>query len=364
MYSDKLTFKDQMTPLERKKALSKGEAVDRKPIGMMFGSAAHRLTDLGRRDENATPENAAKVQITLYREFGIDGVGCKYGLMGMGEVFGAKMSNPEFDVPAMLEAPLKNLADVDNLAIENLTIDRDPICIQRRQALDIIREEIGGEVGVSMMFPGPFTCACALYGPENVLKAIHRKPEQLHHLLEFTLQGLKQMCEGFLRDGVPIVIADPMSSGTILNHRHYAEFSQAYAKRLVEHCRTVSPMPVSCHICGDTSAILPLMADCGFGGISLDNVVDLKTAKALVGDRIALAGNVSPVDEIHLGTPESIRAAVRKCFRDCYDSPKGFSINTGCDCPIMTPLENAYVYIDEAKRCSAYPINPENFMEK
>jgi uroporphyrinogen decarboxylase len=356
---------DQMTPLERKKALANGEPVDRMPIAMLFGAPAHRLLGFSRRQETESPENMAAVQIKVYEEFGLDSVSCKYGILGMGASFGAEMSDPEFDVPSILTPPLKRLEDVDNLDLGHLTVARDPIAGRAMAALKIIREKIGDEVGIGMMLPGPFTAAASLCGPEKVLKAIHREPDKLHHLIEFALQGLMQMAEEFLKEDFTISVADPVASGTILKPSQYGVFAQPYSTRFVDHCKKIRPQyGVSCHICGDTTPICEQMVDCGYSALSLDNLVDLKQAKEQVGHRVHLAGNVSPVDELQFGTPESVKAAVRKCFRDCWDNPKGFTISTGCDTPLTAPLENAYAYVAEARRCAKYPIDPKNFAEE
>ena len=72
-------------------------------------------------------------------------------------------------------------------------------------------------------------------------------------------------------------------------------------------------------------------------------------------------GNVDPINEIHMGTPQSIQQAVRICFKKAWDSPKGFTISLGCDTPCDAPLENAQAFIQEARRCAQYPLDPKNF---
>ena len=51
----------------------------------------------------------------------------------------------------------------------------------------------------------------------------------------------------------------------------------------------------------------------GIRGVSIDSAVDIAVAKDLVGDKLSIMGNVSPI-EILRGTPESIEQAVIDCF--------------------------------------------------
>ena len=105
------------------------------------------------------------------------------------------------------------------------------------------------------------------------------------------------------------------------------------------------------------------IVECGFNSFSIDNAVDLAVAKERVGDKIPLVGNVPPTDVMYMGTPEQVRQSVRDCFAKAWDSPKGFTISTGCDCPYGTPMENALAYIDEAKKCASMPYDIEYFYQ-
>ena len=88
------------------------------------------------------------------------------------------------------------------------------------------------------------------------------------------------------------------------------------------------------HICGDTTKLLETFPEMGIRGVSIDSAVDIAVAKDLVGDKLSIMGNVSPI-EILRGTPESIEQAVIDCFRKCWDNPRGFTIAPGCDIPVQ-----------------------------
>ena len=131
--------------------------------------------------------------------------------------------------------------------------------------------------------------------------------------------------------------------------------------KMVEACNAIRPFGVSCHICGNTSKILESVAECGFSSFDIDNAVDLGDAKKRIGKFIHLSGNVNPAGVLFLGTPAEVKEAVKACFREAWDSPGGFTINTGCDSAWCTPIENSLAFVEEARKCAAYPLNPENF---
>ena len=188
-----------------------------------------------------------------------------------------------------------------------------------------------------------------------------RYPEQVHQLLEFTLAASLQIAKPFLEMGLPISVSEPMASGVLLRKKNFDEFVLPYNKRFVEGCKAIRPYKMTLHICGDTTKLLESMVDCGYDTLSLDNMVDIGEAKQRVGDKVHLLGNVEPVDILQNGSQEDVKEAVRLCFKKGFDSPKGFTIGTGCDTPLDTPLENSFAYMKEARKCAKYPLDPANF---
>jgi uroporphyrinogen decarboxylase len=77
---------------------------------------------------------------------------------------------------------------------------------------------------------------------------------------------------------------------------------------------------------------------------------------------VHLIGNVDPISIIFQGTPEQVRSGVSQCFQKAWDSPRGFTISTGCDSAYGTPLENSLAFVAESRKCAKYPVKPENFL--
>ena len=354
---------DQMTPVERQAALAKGAAVDRYPIAMAYELQAHALLGWTRREAVRSAPNLAEVQKKLYEVFGMDGVSVSYGLHGLAIRYGAVMSDPEQDTPAILEHPIKDIRDLSALDLDDIRLDNDPILKMRFEALKILQDEIGKECPCSVDFGGPFSYAASLVGVNQLLKGLIRYPEQVHKLMRFATDATKILAEPFLKEGAPASLGDPVASGSMITLSMYREFAAPYLKDLIQYFDRFAPQTTMLHICGDTTPMLEEIAGSGCGCFSIDNVVDLEEAKRRIGDKVALTGNVDPMEVMLRGTPDAVRAAVRKCFQKAWDTPKGFTINTGCDTPYGTPIENSLAFVDEARTCAKYPLDPSNFKD-
>ena len=354
---------DQMTPRERSKALRENRAVDRMPIAMFYGSPGPALCGMTLRESEKNARTRADVQIRTYEVFGIDGLNAKYGLHSMGAALGAVMKIPENSPAAIMEPPIRDIRDLSAFDLDVFTVKKDPNASKCYEMAQILMEEMGDEVGCGFGMTSPFTSARAVVGTESLMRALVRYPEKVHELMELTLQASIQITRPFLEMDMPVSVSDPMASGTLISKRNYDEFVLPYLSRFVDFCKSVRQFPVTVHICGDTSRLLNSVAACGYDRFSIDNLVSIDTVKNEIGDSVHIMGNVPPIEVLRFGTPDDVRASVRQCYREGFDSPKGFTICTGCDTPMGTPLENSFAYMEEARKCARYPLNPENFEE-
>ena len=354
---------DLMTPKERKLAMSQGKAIDRMPINIMLSSLPARIAGFTYREGFKNAENTAKSIITTYERFGHDSLSLSYGLHGIGRALGSQLNSPEDTVPAIEKHLLSNLKEVHNLDIEKTRLNRDPHLKMRYDALEMINEAIGNEIGISFGITGPFTSATSLYSPENMLRSLRREAENVHKLLEFVTSCLLEMVDVFAPlDNVALSIADPVASGSLLSPKQYEEFVLPYTRRITERVHQHNKT-VGYHICGDTSNILKIMASANPNSISLDNKVDLSFAREVLEDKVTFVGNVDPVNYMLLGNEESIDGAIKECYRKAYGAKKGFFISTGCDLPLDTPFENIEAYMRSCRKYAKYPVDTSLFME-
>ena len=75
---------------------------------------------------------------------------------------------------------------------------------------------------------------------------------------------------------------------------------------------------------------------------------DLEVLKNKIGDKVAISGNVTPVDVFRNGTPELIEKEIYNCIKKASDSPNGFTLCPGCTTPVGTPRENIIAFMNAA----------------
>jgi uroporphyrinogen decarboxylase len=79
------------------------------------------------------------------------------------------------------------------------------------------------------------------------------------------------------------------------------------------------------------------MVGLGADIVDCDWMVDMTMARRILGQEVALAGNLDPVNAVMKSTPDRIRAG----FEDLYEkvgSP--FLVTAGCEIPAETPDDN------------------------
>jgi len=81
-----------------------------------------------------------------------------------------------------------------------------------------------------------------------------------------------------------------------------------------------------------------------------DGMTDIRKFRELVGDRMALLGDV-PAALLAVGTPDDIRNYVRDLVRDI--GPTGLLLCPGCDAPINTKPENMEAFVAAGREFGA-----------
>ena len=95
---------------------------------------------------------------------------------------------------------------------------------------------------------------------------------------------------------------------------------------------------------------LESIAATGCDGIGLDWTIDIDNAKARVGDKVALQGNMDP--SMLYASPERIEQEVQHILAGFGEGP-GHVFNLGHGIHLDVPPENAKVFVDAVHKYSA-----------
>jgi MtaA/CmuA family methyltransferase len=142
--------------------------------------------------------------------------------------------------------------------------------------------------------------------------------------------ALAQIRVGADTIGIGDAIASQLSPGI------YETLIQPREKRIVRAVQQAGAR-VRLHICGNITHLLPAIADMRVDILDVDHMVDMRKARAVVGKKTVLSGNLDPVSAIHQSHPQAIRKAVQAIY-DAVGNP--YMVNAGCEIPSGTPKEN------------------------
>ncbi|HWR39612.1 MAG TPA: uroporphyrinogen decarboxylase family protein [Patescibacteria group bacterium] len=239
---------------------------------------------------------------------------------------------------------LADLAEIDGVVLDKL--ERSPWIGALRQMVAETAAAKGQEFLVGTSSWGPFTLAGQLYGVERVMSGLYKDKTGIHALLDFAAELCYAYLAPMISRGAEILsLAEPTASGDLISRRHFAEFVVPYLEKVIRRLKADGAL-ITLHICGNISDRLELIPELGVDLLSVDYKVDLATAKQVIGDKIAVAGNVNPV-LLKDGTPAEVVEAAGAAI-DRWGQGYSFVLMPGCDIPPAVPLENISRFLQRA----------------
>lgn len=350
---------DQMTPLERGAALAAGGQADRLLCNPNVANGVARIYGCRISEFNTNPRVLAEAQIASYHRFGYDSIRIFTDLFPWAEAMGARVDFPDDATADLAEPAIHRVEDIYKLNPADPYKDgRLPIQLE---AMKYLINSVGDEIACGAGVVGPFTNAFFLLGVDETLKLIHKNPDAVHALCAVSLETCKAFAKAAMDIGMNPTISEPMSSCTVVSPKVFRTFSLPYLKELIEFIKGYKKNPVI-HICGQTDKIWTDIADVGVAGMSIDNVASLLQCKESIGAQTRILGNVDPGGIMYAATPRDVKIKTLECIRDGWDSPKGYTVMSGCSLPVETPFENIDAMMDVVREVG-YPVCPQRVEE-
>ncbi|MDX1456812.1 MAG: uroporphyrinogen decarboxylase [Marinobacter sp.] len=242
--------------------------------------------------------------------------------MGLGLYFETG-EGPKFRQTVRSEADVKALPEL------NAEVDLDYVM----NAVSTIRGALGGRVPLIGFSGSPWTLATYMVEGgsskdfREAKKLMYSEPAVMHQLLDKLAVAVTNYLNGQIRAGAQAVqIFDTW--GGALSSWAYQEFSLAYMAKIVdglirEHEGRRIPVILFTKNGGQW---LESMADTGADALGLDWTTDIGQARARVGDRVALQGNMDPA--MLYAPPARIRQEVADILAR-FGSGSGHIFNLG-----------------------------------
>jgi|SRR5690554_2223459 len=335
------------------------EPVDVTPVWMMR-QAGRYLPEYRASRERAgdfmglctNPEKACEVTLQPLERYPLDAAILFSDILTIPDAMGLGLyfepgEGPKFRKPVRTEADINALQVID--PPKDLPYVAD--------AVAVIRRELNGRVPLIGFSGSPWTLATYMVEGgssrdfRRTKQMLYNQPELMHQLLDTLAQSIIVYLNAQIEAGAQAIqIFDTW--GGALSHNAFREFSLSYLDKIVKGLireREGRPVPVILFTKGG-GQWLEAMVDTGADALGLDWTTDMGEARARVGSKVALQGNMDPT--ILYASPDRIRTEVETILQSFGPGP-GHIFNLGHGITPEVDPEHAGAFIRAVHDLSA-----------
>lgn len=204
------------------------------------------------------------------------------------------------------------------------------------EAIGLVKKDIGTDVVISGIIPGPYTLLLYLCNPANLFTEMKKEPQTVINALFHLSSFLAEIGKAYRDAGADfITIHDMGGSAGFIGPSRYEQFVFPAEKHLIERL----PKPCALSVCGKMDKSLHLLAQTGADAISVDQLTDLAAARFALKDTL-LFGNIDPVMTLYRGDEAQVTEAVSGAKEAGVDA-----VWPGCDLVPQTPIQNIKTFL-------------------
>lgn len=294
------------------------------------------------------PDYATEVTLQPIDRYGLDVAILFSDILTVPDAMGLGLSFVQGEGPVFAK-PVQDEAAVAQLAAPDPNVELKYVM----DAVSSIRKALNNRVPLIGFSGSPFTLACYMVEGRGsrdfrtVKTMMYRRPDLFHRILEVNAEAVALYLNAQIKAGAQAVqIFDTW--GGMLADGDFQTFSLAYTKKVVEKLireNDGAKVPSIVFTKGGGEWIADI-ASIGCDAVGLDWSVNLTRARSVVGDRVALQGNLDPF--VLFGDEETIRREARRVL-DAYGEvgAGGHVFNLGHGINQFTPVENVRILVDE-----------------
>jgi uroporphyrinogen decarboxylase len=298
-----------------------------------------------------TPSLATEVTMQPLARFDLDAAILFSDILTIPDAMGLGLYFAEGEGPKF-ERPLREEWEIRDLEVPDPTVELRYVL----DAVAEIRRALDNSVPLIGFSGSPYTLACYMLegGASEDFRAtktlLYSRPDLLHHILDVNARAVTAYLNAQIEAGAQAVMIFDTWGGT-LAHAEYLEFSLAYMQRIVSELtreREGRRVPSIVFTKGGGNW-LDAISRIGCDAVGLDWTVDIGAARKLVGERVALQGNLDPM--ALFGSAESIQHHAKKILKN-FGNASGHVFNLGHGISQFTPPENVAVLVDTVRSAS------------
>lgn len=330
----------------------KRQPVDRTPIWIMR-QAGRYLPEYRRVRAQAkdflnlckTPELACEVTLQPLARFPLDAAIIFSDILTIPDAMGLGLHFIEGEGPRF-HNPLRCPADI-------LALPHPDMATELKYVMDAIRltrHELNNKVPLIGFSGSPWTLATYMIEGgasktfSQIKKWLFADPESLHLLLTKLANAVTDYLSAQIAAGAQAVMLFDTWGG-ILTPRDYQLFSLQYMQQIISNLKknaATANTPITLFT-KNGGQWLESMAATGADALGIDWTTSLKDARARVGDKVALQGNMDPA--VLYAPPARIEAEVATILQS-YGPGPGHIFNLGHGIQPDTPIESVTTLVE------------------
>ncbi|WP_040520691.1 uroporphyrinogen decarboxylase [Glaciecola punicea] len=297
------------------------------------------------------PELACEVTLQPLRRFKLDAAILFSDILTIPDAMGLGLYFEAGEGPKF-KHPIKSLADVKKLPNPDPEIELKYVM----DAVRTIRKNLKGSVPLIGFSGSPWTLATYMIegGSSKAFTKIKKmafaEPQTLHLLLDKVADSVITYLNAQIAAGAQsVMIFDTW--GGVLSPRDYKLFSLQYMEKIVAGLTREyegNKVPVTLFT-KNGGMWLESIAATGCDALGLDWTIDIADAKARVGDKVALQGNMDP--SVLYASKERIEQEVQDILAG-FGAGEGHVFNLGHGIHLDVPPENAGYFVDAVHKYS------------
>lgn len=277
-------------------------------------------------------QKMAKAAASTFKLTGIPSATLPLDLCLPAEALGAELhyyEDGEFQFPQVKKPWIESVKELTTEFTERIeTRGRIPIVCE---AIRLVKSDIGKDVVISGMIPGPYTLLLYICNPKNLFIEMKKEPQAVNDALLQLSSFLAQIGQAYLKAGADFITVHEMGgSPGFIGPAKFEQFVLPALKNL----HTNLPAPRALSVCGNTNTSMHLLAQSGADAISVDQTNDLAISREILKDKL-LFGNIDPVQTLWQGDSAGVVQAASKARAAAVDA-----VWPGCDLVVQTSIHN------------------------
>ncbi len=313
-----------------------GQPVDRIPVFPILLAPACRIMGVNQRDFFRNSDLLADTLMQARDIFDFDGIYVSRDNWVYHEALGGKLEFPEDDETFSKETILSRMKDFRNLSVPD-PWNSPGMKTVLEAAKRVVKETDNKYYIQANIDTGPYSLASVLRGAQPFIFDLYdENRKDVEDFLKFCTDVVVAYGKAMIGTGVhAIQMGDATAS--LLGTDLFKDFALPYLNDALERL-SCTGCDLWVHICGDTRHLLSSLRELPMDGFEVDALVDMKTAKKLLGDKIALKGNIDTSFMLQAGENEIYDASIKLLESGSFKT--GLILSPGCGVPKMTPVGN------------------------